>query len=128
MGPRGPCQGVYYFYEHNLNLFQPSKQVVAEKVEVDIHTEELDKHIGTQLADKLRGELELIDGVYPEFDKNEYLKGELAPVFFGSALNNFGVEELLNCFVELAPSPRPVQAEERVVEPDEPKFTGSVSK
>ena len=121
-------KGVYNIYEHNLNLFQPSKQVVAEKVEVDIHTEELDKHIGTQLADKLRGELELIDGVYPEFDKNEYLKGELAPVFFGSALNNFGVEELLNCFVELAPSPRPVQAEERVVEPDEPKFTGFVFK
>ena len=82
-------------YEHNLNLYQPSKQVVTEKVEVDIHTEELDNRIGAQLADKLRGELELIDGVYPEFDKEEYLKGELAPVFFGSALNNFGVQELL---------------------------------
>ena len=91
-------------------------------------TEELDKQIGAQLADKLRGELELIDGVYPEFDKEEYLKGELAPVFFGSALNNFGVQELLDCFVEIAPSPRPVQAEEREVEPEEPKFTGFVFK
>ena len=90
--------GVYNIYEHNLNLYQPSKQVVTEKVEVDIHTEELDNQIGAQLADKLRGELELIDGVYPEFDKEEYLKGELAPVFFGSALNNFGVQELLDCF------------------------------
>lgn len=96
---------------------------MTEKVEVDINTEELDKQIGAQLADKLRGELELIDGVYPEFDKEEYLKGELAPVFFGSALNNFGVQELLDCFVEIAPSPRPVQAEEREVEPEEPKFT-----
>ena len=115
-------KGVYNIYENNLNLFQPSKQVVTEKVEVDINTEELDKQIGAQLADKLRGELELIDGVYPEFDKEEYLKGELAPVFFGSALNNFGVQELLDCFVEIAPSPRPVQAEEREVEPEEPKF------
>lgn len=121
-------KGVYNIYEHNLNLYQPSKQVVTEKVEVDIHTEELDNQIGAQLADKLRGELELIDGVYPEFDKEEYLKGELAPVFFGSALNNFGVQELLDCFVEIAPSPRPVKAEEREVEPEEPKFTGFIFK
>ena len=65
-----------YKRQHNLNLYQPSKQVVTEKVEVDIHTEELDNRIGAQLADKLRGELELIYGVYPEFDKEEYLKGE----------------------------------------------------
>ena len=70
------------------------------------------------MADKLRGELELIEGVYPEFQVEDYLKGELAPVFFGSALNNFGVEELLNTFVEIAPSPRPVKAEERDVQPD----------
>ena len=95
---------------------------------MDIHTEELDNQIGAQLADKLRGELELIDGVYPEFDKEEYLKGELAPVFFGSALNNFGVQELLDCFVEIAPSPRPVKAEEREVDPEEPKFTGFIFK
>ncbi len=102
--------------------------MVTEKVGGDINTEELDKQIGVQLADKLRGELELIDGVYPEFDKKEYLKGELAPVFFGSALNNFGVQELLDCFVEIAPSPRPVQAEEREVKPEESKFTGFVFK
>ena len=89
-------KGVYNLYEHNLNLFQPSKQVVAEKIAVDINTEELDNQIGTDLADRLRSELELLEGVYPEFETTEYLKGELAPVFFGSALNNFGVEELLN--------------------------------
>ena len=100
-------------------LYQPSKQVVTEKVEVDINTEEQDNQIGSALADKLRGELELIDGVYPEFQVEEYLKGELAPVFFGSALNNFGVQELLDCFVEIAPSPRPVKAE--------PKNTGANS-
>ena len=125
-GPR--FKGVYNIYEQKLNLFQPSKQVVTEKVEVDIHSEELDNHIGTSLADKLRGELELIDGVYPEFDVNSYLKGELAPVFFGSALNNFGVQEFVDCFVEIAPSPRPVTAEERTVAPDESKFTGFIFK
>ena len=80
------------------------------------------------MADKLRGDLELIEGVYPEFDSESYLAGDCAPVFFGSALNNFGVQELLNCFVEIAPSPRPVQAEEREVKPDEPKFSGFIFK
>ena len=99
-------KGVYNIYEKKLDLYQPSKQVVTEKVEVDIHTEELDKQIGKPLADKLRGDLELIEGVYPELDVESYLAGDCAPVFFGSALNNFGVQELLNCFVEIAPSPR----------------------
>ena len=68
-GPR--FKGVYNLYEHKLNLFQPSKQVVTEKVEVDINTEELDNQIGAPLAEKLRGELELVDGVYPEFNVEE---------------------------------------------------------
>ena len=59
-------------------------------MEVDINSDELDKQIGETLADKLRGDLELIEGVYPEFDNETYLAGECAPVFFGSALNNFG--------------------------------------
>ncbi len=121
-------KGVYNIYEQSLNLFQPSKQVVAEKVKVDIHTEELDQQITPVLAEKLRNELELIEGVYPDFEKEEYLAGSLAPVFFGSALNNFGVEELLNTFVEIAPSPRPVKAEEREVHPDEEKFSGFIFK
>ena len=121
-------KGVYNIYEQKLDLYQPSKQMVTEKVEVDIHTEELDQQIGKPLADKLRGDLELIEGVYPELDVESYLAGDCAPVFFGSALNNFGVQELLNCFVEIAPSPRPVQAEEREVKPDEPKFTGFIFK
>ena len=121
-------KGVYNIYEQNLNLFQPSKQVVTEKVEVDIHTPALDEHIGAALAGKLRSDLELIEGVYPEFEVDDYLSGHLAPVFFGSALNNFGVQELLDCFVKIAPSPRPVRAEEREVRPEEPKFTGFIFK
>jgi peptide chain release factor 3 len=121
-------KGVYNIYEQKLDLYQPSKQVVTEKIEVSIDSEDLDKNIGKPLADKLRTDLELIDGVYPEFDINEYLSAEIAPVFFGSALNNFGVQELLDCFVEIAPSPRPVVAEERTVEPEEEKFTGFIFK
>ena len=76
----------------------------------------------------MRDDLELIDGVYPEFDVETYRSAEVAPVFFGSALNNFGVQELLNCFIKIAPSPRPTKAEERMVDPEEPKFTGFIFK
>ena len=121
-------KGVYNIYEQQLNLFTPNKQRVTEKVEVDIQSEELDKQVGEQEAAQLRDDLELVDGVYPTFDKQTYLSAEVAPVFFGSALNNFGVQELLNCFVEIAPSPKPTQAEERVIRPEEPKFTGFIFK
>lgn len=121
-------KGVYNIYESRLNLFTPDKQKVTEKVEVDINGPQLEEHVGQEDAAKLRDDLELIDGVYPEFSVESYLSAEVAPVFFGSALNNFGVQELLDCFVRIAPCPRPVQAEERVVLPEEPKFTGFIFK
>ena len=127
MGQR--FKGVYNIYEEGLNLYTPSKQVVTESVEFkDINNPELEKYIGSEDASKLRTDLELIEGVYPEFDVSDYLKGNIAPVFFGSALNNFGVKELLDCFVKIAPSPRPVQAVERVVSPEEANFSGFVFK
>ena len=121
-------KGVYNIYEQNLNLFTPDKQKVTEKVEVDINSQELDERVGERDAEKLREDLELVDGVYPEFDVQTYLDADVAPVFFGSALNNFGVQELLDCFVQIAPCPRPTKAEERTVTPDEPKFTGFIFK
>lgn len=128
IGQGAKFKGVYNIYEQQLNLFKPNKQRVTEKVAVDINSQDLDQHVGSQEAGQLRNDLELIDGVYPEFDAEDYRKAETAPVFFGSALNNFGVQELLNCFVEIAPSPRPTKAEERMVEPSEPKFTGFIFK
>lgn len=125
-GPR--FKGVYNRYEKRLDLYQPSKQVVTEKVEVDVNSTQLEQHIGQKEAVKLRADLELVEGVYPEFDVNDYLSADVAPVFFGSALNNFGVKELLNCFVQIAPSPRPVMALEREVKPEEEKFTGFIFK
>ena len=122
-------KGVYNIYERNLNLFTPNKQVVTERVELkDVNSTDLDNYVGEADAAKLRNDLELIEGVYPEFDQNEYLAGKLAPVFFGSALNMFGVKELLDCFVQIAPSPKPVQAQERIVRPDEEAFSGFVFK
>ena len=121
-------KGVYNIYKENLALYRPSKQVVTESVEVDINSSDLDEHIGDQDAAQLREDLELINGVYDTFDKEAYLGGELAPVFFGSALNNFGVKELLDCFVEIAPCPRPTKTEEREVKPEEPNFSGFIFK
>lgn len=121
-------KGVYNIYEQQLNLFTPDKQRVTEKVSVNINSEDLDQMVGEMDAEKLREDLELVEGVYPEFDVETYRAGEVAPVFFGSALNNFGVQELLNCFVEIAPSPKPTKAEERTVTPDEEKFTGFIFK
>ena len=121
-------KGVYNIYENKLYLFTPDKQRVTEKVEVDVDSAELDGMVGESDAEKLREDLELVDGVYPEFNVDDYRSAAVAPVFFGSALNNFGVQELLNCFVEIAPSPRPTKAEERMVEPEESKFTGFIFK
>ena len=121
-------KGVYNIYEQNLNLFTPDKQKVTEHVSVDIDSEELEARVGEQDAAKLREDLELVDGVYPAFNVEDYLDAKVAPVFFGSALNNFGVQELLDCFVKIAPYPRPTQAEEREVRPEEEKFTGFIFK
>lgn len=122
-------KGVYNIYEHGLDLFTPNKQRVTERVEIaDINDLAIDENVGADDAAKLREDLELIEGVYPEFDVDSYLRAEVAPVFFGSALNTFGVKELLDCFVKIAPSPKPVQAIERIVKPNEPTFSGFVFK
>ena len=122
-------KGVYNIFERKLDLYTPNKQVVTESVEIkDVNDPTLDTLVGQSDADKLRMDLELIEGVYPEFDVNTYLKGDIAPVFFGSALNNFGVKELLDCFCQIAPTPRPIQAVERQVNPEEDGFTGFVFK
>lgn len=123
-------KGIYNIYEKNINLFSGnSKKNIEETIAFDnLDNPELEKIIGTDAAVELRDNLELVDGVYPDFDKEAYLKGELQPVFFGSALNNFGVRELLDCFVNIAPSPRPKKAEERLVKADEKDFSGFVFK
>ena len=122
-------KGVYNLFEQKLDMFTPAKQTVTGRIEIsDINSSVLEDYIDAGLAGKLRADIELINGVYPAFETETYLNGDVAPVFFGSALNNFGVRELLNCFIEIAPSPRPLQAVERIVHPEEESFSGFVFK
>ena len=88
----------------------------------------LDELLPDYAVAKLREEVEMVRGLCPELDEEAYAAGHMTPVYFGSAINNFGVRELLNGLVERAPKPRAQEARERVVEPDEPKFTGFVFK
>ncbi len=128
----GPTfKGVYNLYEKNLSLFTSDEKLTADAstVEIsDLASSELEAQIGDKFAAQLRSDVELVEGVYDDFDRDAYLRGELAPVFFGSAVNNFGVRELLECFVRIAPSPCPAPTETRIVEPAEPKMTGFVFK
>jgi len=123
-------KGIYNIWEKKLNLFSPDAKLKVTKGVVfdDLDNPNLEKTIGKKPADVLREELELIREVYPEFNRNEYLAGNLQPVFFGSALNNFGVQELLDCFVEIAPPPQPKMADTRLVDSKEKTFTGFVFK
>ncbi len=123
-------KGIYNIYEKNINLFSGnSKKKIEETIAFDdIDNQELESLIGNTAAEELRDNLELVNGVYPAFDTTAYLEGKIQPVFFGSALNNFGVRELLDCFIEIAPPPRPKMAEERLVEANEKDFSGFVFK
>ena len=123
-------KGIYNIWEKNINLFTgDSKRDIEETIKIsDVSDPELNTIIGDTAAETLREELELVEGIYPDFDKEAYSNGDLQPVFFGSALNNFGVRELLDCFVSIAPQPRPKHSEERLVDPKEEKFTGFVFK
>lgn len=127
MGQR--FKGVYNLYEKNLLLFRPHSKQTDDLIEIDdLNSPDLEEHLGAQLAKELRDETEIIETVYPEFTPESYRQAEVCPVFFGSAINNFGVRELLDCFVEIAPSPLPRITEERVVRPDENDFSGFIFK
>src|SRR5690554_4347634 len=123
-------KGIYNIYERNINLFSgDNKKNISDTIAFDdINNPKLEEIIGEKAAKELRDNLELINGVYPDFDKELYLKGEQQPVFFGSALNNFGVRELLDCFINIAPPPLAKMAEERLVEANENEMTGFVFK
>ena len=123
-------KGIYNIWEHNIQLFQDeSKQTIGKKKQFEsLDDPELEAAMGTTRLQNLKEELELIEGVYPHFDQQEYLDGNLQPVLFGSALNNFGVQELLNCFIEIAPKPLAKESDTRLVEPEDKNFAGFVFK
>ncbi len=123
-------QGVYNLHSGQLELFSPSKTTISDDIIAidDLASPLLDEHLGTNAAAKLREDTGLIEGVYAPFNESHYRDGYLAPVFFGSAINNFGVRELLDTFVAIAPSPQARETTTRRVEPEESTFSGFVFK
>jgi len=123
-------KGVYNLSQKTLNLFQGSSKTIVEGVHTitDIKDSELQKHIGNDFAEQLRSDVDLIDGVYDSLDHSKYLMGEISPVFFGSAVNNFGIKELLDCFVDIAPSPKERETTDGIIKPEDSKFSGFIFK
>lgn len=122
-------KGVYNLYDHTLQLFQPEKQTIEkDRIEISDLNDPLLDEIVPQDASQLREDIQLLSGVYPEFNISDYRAGHIAPVFFGSARNNFGVKELLDTFIRIAPIPQSRETDKRVVQPMESTFTGFVFK
>jgi len=122
-------KGVYHLIDRQLYLFSPGKRTVEdERVLIqDLADQRLDDRLGP-FAEKLREEVELVEGVFPDFSREAYLQAQVAPVFFGSALNNFGVRELLETFLNIAPAPLGRSTDTRLVESKEEKFSGFIFK
>ena len=123
-------KGVYNIYKSELSLFHANKTGISDELVKfdDLKNPQLDEIIGDKAANELREEVELVNGVYDPFNQEDYLSGKVAPVFFGSAVNNFGVRELLEAFVEISPAPRGRDTDHNFVEPNDSKFSGFVFK
>ncbi|HQV51474.1 MAG: peptide chain release factor 3 [Flavobacteriales bacterium] len=123
-------KGVYDMYSKSLRLFDPGKtKVEQDSVSIkDLKDPLLDSKIGPEPATALREDIDLIEGVYDPLNIEAYRDGRIAPVFFGSAFNNFGVKEVLNAFVDIAPRPQPRATDKGLVEPDDPHFSGFIFK
>lgn len=122
-------KGIYHLRDDAVYLYEPGKNYVKGSIDrIDgLDNPELDERLGDQ-AQTLRDDIELVKGASHEFDQAAYLAGEQTPVFFGSAINTFGVRELLSDFVKYAPPPQPREAKQRLVHPEEEKFSGFVFK
>ena len=122
-------KGVYNLYTDTIHVYQ---QGMGHTINDDIQIKGLDSDEATELlgyyAEDMREEIELVRGATHTFDLNEYLAGRMTPVFYGTALGNFGVREMLDGFVEHAPTPLPRPTKEREVEPNEEKFSGFIFK
>lgn len=119
-------KGIYHLIEDSVHLFEPHAKEAGEVIN-GLDNPRLDELFGG-LAEDLRVEIDLVRGASNEFDLDLFLAGELSPVFFGSAMNNFGITEMLDAFVEYAPAPQSRETKTRVVESSEEPFTGFVFK
>jgi len=121
-------QGVYSFIDDSVHLFQPDADESEIRKVNGIHDPRLDEWFDAKYLAEFREQAALASGAMDSFDREKYLRGELAPVYFGSAINNFGVKHLLDNFVAVAPPPLSRHAKERDVLAVEPNFTGFVFK
>jgi peptide chain release factor 3 len=123
-------RGVYNLFDQSLLLFHPNQKVSDEDVIplADLNDKKVTQLFESRDAQQLRQDVELIEGVYEPFDRQAYLQGKLAPVFFGSALNNFGVKDLLDTFINIAPEPQNREATTREIDILEPAFSGFIFK
>ena len=123
-------KGVYHLLEDKVYLFESGKNAsIGENTIIDgINSSQLDDILGDDLANEARDEIELIAGTTNPFNLNEFLEGKQTPVFFGSAINNFGIENLLDGFIDYAPTPQGRESDARIVMPDENKLSGFVFK
>lgn len=122
-------KGVYNLEKKNVNLFQSSKTKISDDVKSfsDLSDPELDTLLGAE-ANQLREDVELVEGVYDPFNQEDYLEGKVAPVFFGSAVNNFGINEMLDEFIQIAPAPKERETDHGPIDPMKEKFSGFVFK
>ena len=122
-------RGVYRIYDDSIHLFagRPGNDEEQDQFIQGLDNPELDELLGT-MAQELRDEIELVQGASNEYDEELYLSGDLTPVFFGSAISNLGIDELMANFAEKAPAPQGRPAESREVDSSEDKFTGFVFK
>ncbi|MBB3062340.1 peptide chain release factor 3 [Microbulbifer rhizosphaerae] len=122
-------RGVYNLYTDTIHVYKQGQgHTIPEDIRIEgLDSAEADALLG-EYADDIREEIELVRGATHQFDLEAYLAGKLTPVFFGTALGNFGVREMLDGFVEWAPGPQPRATNERQVQPDEKKFSGFVFK
>ena len=123
-------KGVYDLHNKNLRLFSAhTKALEEDTISIsNLNDTVLDEKLGEKDASTLREDVELIEGVYGELNVNNYLSGDIAPVFFGSAINNFGVKEMLDTFIRISPEPRSRETSSRKLEVHEDKFSGFVFK
>ncbi|MFY7880647.1 MAG: peptide chain release factor 3 [Lacibacter sp.] len=123
-------KGVYDLHNKSLVLFTPNTKASDEDVVQikDLNEPLLDTKIGESDAATLREDVELVDGVHGELNADDYLKGKVAPVFFGSAVNNFGVKEMLDTFIRIAPLPQSRETSARKLDVNEDRFSGFIFK
>jgi peptide chain release factor 3 len=122
-------KGVYHLLQDRIYMYTSAGREQVSKIEVieNLSSAEASELLGAE-ADRFRDEIELVKGACPPFSVENYLAAEQTPVFFGSAISNFGVQELLDEFVEHAPGPGSRESEDRVVEPTEEELTGFIFK